>query len=217
MNLLRIIIIVASVSLQGACSIGSVRHWDVQDGLVLDATTQNPIEGAIVVARWQGWISALVDASSVCYHVETAKSDAEGHFRIPKWTKLPGKVHHGDVVFSTYKAGYRQVHGENKKLYDVQSLKRDLGSSQDRLCYLFRLPTVLNCGVDGSEGQYYSVLNIIFAEAKQLFDGLVIVPQDLAVSYQVFRRQVASVNVDPDYKLSRAAREKAISAYLEGL
>ncbi len=89
MNASRAIVIVVSAWVLSACSIGGARHWEAREGVVLDATTHNPIEGAIIVARWEGWISALVETSSVCYHVETAKSDTEGRFRISKWGFYP--------------------------------------------------------------------------------------------------------------------------------
>ena len=46
-----------------------------ESGLVLEEGTDTTIEGAIVIARREGWISQLVDSQSVCYHVETANTD----------------------------------------------------------------------------------------------------------------------------------------------
>lgn len=53
-------------------------------GQVTDAETGEPIEGAIVVAKWTG-NTGVVGSRSVCYHVETAISNKEGKFRIPGW------------------------------------------------------------------------------------------------------------------------------------
>ena len=54
-------------------------------GQVLEAETNKPIPGAIVVVRWHGtW--APPAGTSTCYHVESAMTDAEGRYKTPAWT-----------------------------------------------------------------------------------------------------------------------------------
>ena len=55
------------------------------DGEVLDQSTKKPVAGAIVVVTWIGDVSKLVDSGSTCYHVETARTDANGKYHIPGW------------------------------------------------------------------------------------------------------------------------------------
>lgn len=56
-------------------------------GVVLDKTSGKPIPGAIVIASWSGHRASLAHGESVCYHVETARADATGAYRIPAWTE----------------------------------------------------------------------------------------------------------------------------------
>lgn len=86
--------------------LGAAKRFPEQSGVVLDKNTHAPIEGAIVVARWLGYISQLVDTQSTCYHVESAVTDAEGRYVLSAWTKLPSKVHHEEIALTIYKAGY---------------------------------------------------------------------------------------------------------------
>lgn len=57
------------------------------DGVVLDKVTGLPIPGAVVLATWRGQRSDLAHGSTVCYHVETARTDAVGKYRILAWSE----------------------------------------------------------------------------------------------------------------------------------
>jgi hypothetical protein len=57
-------------------------------GQVIDETTGKPVADAIVVAHWHGsWTKIVGESSSACYHVETARTDAEGEYQIAAWTR----------------------------------------------------------------------------------------------------------------------------------
>ena len=75
---IRNFLLVGLITSLASCSIGTPRHWSEQTGTVLEEGTDTTIEGAIVIARREGWISQLVDSQSVCYHVETANTDKSG-------------------------------------------------------------------------------------------------------------------------------------------
>lgn len=80
-------------------------------GQVLDETTDKPVMDAIVVVHWNGsWSKLGIESSSACYHVETARTDAEGRCQIPAWTT---PWHPRDLFFSSngqsyhvYRPGY---------------------------------------------------------------------------------------------------------------
>jgi hypothetical protein len=57
-------------------------------GQVVDETTGKPVADAIVVVHWHGsWTKIFGESSSGCYHAETARTDANGMFRIDQWTR----------------------------------------------------------------------------------------------------------------------------------
>src|SRR5687767_5886900 len=57
------------------------------EGKVLEEGTDKPIEGAIVVVRWSGALSAFVESRPVCVHVDTVTTDAQGRYRFSSWRK----------------------------------------------------------------------------------------------------------------------------------
>lgn len=59
------------------------------EGTVLDGSTDKPLVGAIVIAQWGGDVRGVVQGSSICYHSETALTDANGKFVIPAWNRAP--------------------------------------------------------------------------------------------------------------------------------
>jgi hypothetical protein len=66
-----------------ACSLSS----GAIDGVVLDESTGKPLADAIVVVTWMGDESKLVDSGSDCYHAETARTDANGKWHTPAWSR----------------------------------------------------------------------------------------------------------------------------------
>lgn len=79
------VVLVASVT---ACTNFSLGDSQIE-GTVLDAATDKPVVGAIVIAQWKGNIHGIVQGSSMCYHTETALTDANGRFVIPAWRRKP--------------------------------------------------------------------------------------------------------------------------------
>lgn len=56
-------------------------------GRVIDVQSQRPLGGAHVVVRWFG--STVGHPQSVCVHVETALTEADGYYRVPFWIQSP--------------------------------------------------------------------------------------------------------------------------------
>jgi hypothetical protein len=79
-------------------------------GVVVDESTGKPVAGAIVVAHWQGTVMKLHGASASCYHVETARTDAQGRYRIAAWTRQFSasdiRLVREGTHFEAYKPGY---------------------------------------------------------------------------------------------------------------
>mgnify|MGYP003404901058 CR=1 FL=1 len=69
-----------------ASTIGSYTYSSEETtGQVIDADTHQPISGAIVVTSWYGTYSAGNSHTS-CYHVETARTDNNGFYKMPAWS-----------------------------------------------------------------------------------------------------------------------------------
>lgn len=103
------------LSILGLCLLSSTACTQAGDhvvsGVVLDYETKKPIEGAIVVIQWTHDRSQIVESRSmVCFHVETAVTDAEGRFKTPAW--------HSDKPFQDWlftsdeKVRFREVYKE---------------------------------------------------------------------------------------------------------
>lgn len=156
-------LILSLITLAACVSAGKV--WPERTGVVLDGEIRQPIEGAIVVARWIGTISQLVDSQTTCYHVESTRTDAQGRYRIPAWTKLPGKVGHNEVQFTAYKAGY--VHTRTDRATGDQYLRVDKRGSKERFEYLDRA-AVFCPDADESMRELLPLYKALYAEASNL-------------------------------------------------
>ena len=104
-----------SVSLFGALmlavSLAACGHsGQAVDGQVLEYGSRAPIAGAIVMARWNGTYYTPWESSTVCGHVETAMTDANGRFHIPTWTERARAINFfmggGFDYLDVYKADY---------------------------------------------------------------------------------------------------------------
>ena len=69
-------------------------------GQVLELNTNTPISGAIVVGRWQEALSGPGHGSTICSHVETTTTDAEGRYQLPAWQS------YAPTFIDSYKPGY---------------------------------------------------------------------------------------------------------------
>ena len=115
------------------------------EGKVLEEGTNQPIPNAIVVARWIGTAFSFVESPTVCVHVLTTTTDAEGKYRFPAWRKESPLKGVRDVrpIVTAYKPGYQlaQSYPANNPL-----LKSFAGTREERLKYLERLSSATRCG-----------------------------------------------------------------------
>ena len=141
-KLLRLMAMLLALLPLTACGVSS----SPIEGRVLDAETKKPIAGAIVIARWDGTYSALVDSHTVCYHVETATTDKDGRYKIPGWWEEPKGPFFGEgpMYLDAYKPGYekywpagydRTEDFKNNVLY----LAPFKGTKEERLTYLLQM------------------------------------------------------------------------------
>lgn len=159
-----------AVALSTGCALAPPREVPPQTGRVLDEETQQPIEGAIVVLRWQGvGTKAFVDTETVCYHVESAVTDVDGRYATAPWTEESRyrDLSMKSILVSTYRAGYRQVRMNEgiSALY----LKRDKRRAKERLEYLLVLSSSVSCGSsDGRPDKLLTLYDSMYREATSI-------------------------------------------------
>lgn len=155
------------------------------EGQVLEAGTNRPIPGAIVIVRWKGTYSIpFADTRSSCYHVESATSDAQGRFKTSVWTaESKGPLFSEDYwEIDAYKAGYESwrpanFHKTEEYKRNVRYLSAFKGTSGERLRALWSLEA--QCGSAGvSEKNLIPLRRALYEEAK----GLVQSPEDAKIA-----------------------------------
>src|SRR3989344_5915493 len=126
---------------------------DAIEGQVLEEGTNKPIPEAIVIARWSGTAFSFVESPSVCVHVLTTTTDAEGKYRFPAWRKdspLKG-VRDVHPIITAHKPGYEAylppgyAYTEAFK-QNVRYLQPSTGTREERLKYLERVFGSTGCG-----------------------------------------------------------------------
>lgn len=145
------------------------------EGRVVDAETKKPLAGAIVVARWRGTYSALVDTHTECYHVETATTDKDGRYKMAGWWEMPkGPLFSKDsMVLDAYLPGYEEYwpagYGSTEDFKNnVLYLLPFKGTKQERLNSLPRF-----VGMDCGDYRDYAkklipLYKAVYEEAKPL-------------------------------------------------
>ena len=116
---------------------------DAVDGVVVDATTQQPIPGAMVLLKWRGVLPTVHSNSVPCYHAELATTDAQGRFHTNAW-RVETKDHVDWLGYVTpreppepvaYKPGYampRRYQDDPRRVL----LEPFLGTTLERLDYM---------------------------------------------------------------------------------
>jgi hypothetical protein len=139
-----ILALIALSLLLAACTMKkSVLTGGPVDGVVVDATTQQPIAGAMVLVKWRGVLPTIHSNSVPCYHAELATTDAQGRYHINSWrVETKGHVEWmahisqtGPVEPVAYKAGYRMSARQQE---DTMGVLMDpvRGTTLQRLGYL---------------------------------------------------------------------------------
>ncbi len=141
---------------------------DAIEGRVVEEESCKPIEGVIVVVKWEGYISALVDSQRVCVYVQTTTTDKNGYYKFPAWKKSSemGHVQKIKPDITVYKTGYQwpdRILGKYNEYY----LTPAKGMREDRLAHLMRMSRVTTCSNAGrSKKNRYLLLNTLYEEAK---------------------------------------------------
>lgn len=88
MKLRRCAFLVAALAL-ASCDAPTLASGPVV-GRVIDPDTQQPVAGAVVVAKWGRAEGILADNVNVCRHVATAVTDADGRYHFDQWPRDAG-------------------------------------------------------------------------------------------------------------------------------
>lgn len=122
-------------------------------GQVLEAGTDKPVSGAVVIVHWEGTVPTLADSPRSCVHVDTTISDAQGRYTFSSWRKRPkaGLVLGLLPLVEAYKAGYELVSSEGTKIVRLGAVT---SSAHERLEYLQRdYFAIRPCGADALNGR----------------------------------------------------------------
>lgn len=143
------------------------------EGRVVDAETKKPLAGAIVVARWRGTYSVLVDTHTECYHVETATTDKDGKYRIAGWWEKPkGPLFSKDsMVLDAYLPGYEKYwpagYGSTEDFKNnVLYLAPFKGTREERLKYLMSMSSTADCYAASDTKVVFPLQKALYQEAK---------------------------------------------------
>ena len=158
---------------------------DAIEGRVVEEGSRKPIEGVIVVVKWEGYISALVDSQRVCVYVQTTTTDKNGYYKFPAWKKSSeiGPVQKIKPDITVYKTGYQwpdKILGKYNEYY----LTPAKGTSSERLEYLNKVKRNTVCGAAGKSKENLLVLRkALYNEAQNLTK----VPKDQKVVEALLR------------------------------
>jgi hypothetical protein len=85
-----------------------IYHESSFKGRVIDTETKEPIEGAVVVARYKKDVYAFVESRSVMFDVREALTDEKGEFSFPsKWDLIQPLSVADETKFIAWKPGYK--------------------------------------------------------------------------------------------------------------
>lgn len=173
-----------------ACSLSG----ETMDGQVLEEGTGKPVAGAIVVVRWTGNDSSgLFDGHGVCYHVETATTDATGKFHIGRWSDGASTrsffIGNRAIYKEAYKVGYTrpQIPSNKPETILVAPVK---ATADEYLTGLFHLQ---GCSGGGeSTKNLYRLYMTLFEQVKTISER----PDQLRRAEEQFIRAANDALVD---------------------
>ena len=153
----------------------TAQEWPERRGQVLEAGTNKPIPGAIVIVRWKGTASIWpADAQTQCYHVESATSNERGEYVIPAWRETADQRLLGDkqVFTDAFKPGYaRSPEYFKQESYrkNIELLESFKGTRGERLAELRRFNEATSCPDAGESKKNRLVLQkAVYEEARSL-------------------------------------------------
>lgn len=142
---------------------------DAVEGKVLEEGTNKPISGAIVVVRWQGYVSIFpAETRNVCVHVASTTTDDQGRYHFPAWHKEAHIKGVKDLKpnVTAHQAGYQWSERYAK---NVQYLQPSSGGREERLEYLQKISRATGCHFAGeSEKNLLLLRKALYEEAERL-------------------------------------------------
>ena len=139
-------------------------------GVVLDAETRQPIEGAFVVAKWSGSSPATIaDSQTVCIYIDMARTDEKGRFRIPMWLfEKPGVSGQWRGV-RIYRPGYMEVWPREDDELLVKKADVDV---KERIKQMYGIVSHTSCGGnDKARVSLYPLAVALYEESLSLAGG----------------------------------------------
>jgi hypothetical protein len=106
---ITVALLLISYSRPAECGKGwLIYHESAFKGRVIDAETKEPIEGAVVVAKYKKNVYAFVESQSWMFDVREALTDGNGEFSIPsKWDLMQPLSVADETKFIVWKPGYK--------------------------------------------------------------------------------------------------------------
>ena len=138
------------------------------EGEVLEEGTNMPIVGAIVVARWSGTAFSFAESPTVCVHVLTTTTDADGKYRFHAWRKESPLKGVRDVrpIVTAHKPGYQLA---QRYPANNPQLQPFAGTREERLRYIEHVFGSTGCGAnDESEKNLIPFLKALQDEVQDL-------------------------------------------------
>lgn len=195
-TLKTLFILYIALFLLTACGDIPLRQWLSHHAQVLDFETGKPLKDVVVLARWVGEKSMLVDTQSTCYHVETATTDKNGWFEIPSYNEGLGKgnIYNKRFDLSFYREGYffdaRVRHNDRAKKIQMKPF---YGAEGERFKFISNFST--SCReAGGSYKKAYKLVKRLYKEAKALANT----PEELKDAKWL--RKILASTVDTSYR-----------------
>ena len=155
-----------------SCAIGLPRHWPAKIGQVLDTHTKKPIKDVYLVAKWTGY-GGVVGVRTICYHVESSKTDDNGQFMIPEFYEGFGDASYDrrHAIIYLYAPGYIESKYHRSSYYKQKKyfLEKFIGTTKERFSYFTHTARSQNCHDAGeSNSNVFAAYKAIYNEAKLL-------------------------------------------------
>lgn len=141
----------------------------VISGVVTDAETGEPIEGAIVITNWVGVINVIVDSQTTCYWTQGTVTDKSGRFRFSRWWSMEDwkPLFDRRVSVYAYKSGYHPRHSPRFDVFDIP-MEPNRDAYDERFAELKKLVPRASChGANNGEKELYPFYKAMAEDAAK--------------------------------------------------
>jgi hypothetical protein len=166
-------ILLLAIALLSACAFNNfASSAQPLEGVIRNYNTGEPIPDAFVVARWFVESGNLGHSGgSICFHVEVAKSDAQGHyyFPVPEVRSDYSDVRNPRTFVVAYKPGYRWEPEVNGAPTPADQLIESNDDPGDRVDILLDVRKNVSCmGAGDSMNNLLELFKSLYSEASRL-------------------------------------------------